>query len=74
MRHSITTDHISNGVDYHETVLVLGPVSRIKVPVTYFEIKVARKVRFVLTSNEVRFVSLADTFTVQFCKLLKLLF
>ena len=39
---------------------------------SYFEIKVSRKVGCVLTSNEVNFVSLADTFTVQFSNLLKL--
>ena len=39
---------------------------------SYFEIKVSRKVGRVLTSNEVNFVSLADTFTVQFSNLLKL--
>ena len=32
-------------------------------PKSYFEIKVSRKVGCVLTSNEVHFVSLADTFT-----------
>ena len=41
-------------------------------PKSYFEIKVLRKVGRVLTSNEVNFVSLADTFTVQFSNLLKL--
>ena len=41
-------------------------------PKSYFEIKVSRKVGRVLTSNEVNFVSLADTFTVQFSNLLKL--
>ena len=41
-------------------------------PKSYFEIKVARKVGCVLTSNEVQFVYLADNFTVQFSKLLKL--
>ena len=41
-------------------------------PKLYFEIKVLRKVGRVLTSNEVNFVSLADTFTVQFSNLLKL--
>ena len=35
-------------------------------PKSYFEIKVSRKVGRVLTSNGVNFVSLADTFTVQF--------
>ena len=39
---------------------------------SYFEIKVLRKVGCVLTPNEVHFVSLADTFTVPFSKLLKL--
>ena len=33
-------------------------------PVSYFEIEVSRKVRCVLTSNEVHFVSLAENFTV----------
>ena len=33
-------------------------------PVSYFEIEVSRKVGCVLTSNEVHFVSLAETFTV----------
>ena len=42
-------------------------------PKSYFEIEVSRKVGRVLTSNEVNFVSLADTFTVQFSNLLKLL-
>ena len=32
-------------------------------PKSYFEIKVSRKVGSVLSSNEVHFVSLADTFT-----------
>ena len=41
-------------------------------PKSYFEINVSRKVGRVLTSNEVKFVSLADTFTVQFSNLLKL--
>ena len=41
-------------------------------PKSYFEIKVSRKVGCVLTSNEVRYVSLSDNFTVQFSKLLKL--
>ena len=39
---------------------------------SYFEIKVPRKVGPVVTSNEVNFVSLADTFTVQVSNLLKL--
>ena len=42
-------------------------------PVSYFEIKVSRKVCCVLTSNEAHFVSLANNFTVPFSKLLKLL-
>ena len=33
-------------------------------PKSYFEIKVSRKLRCVLISNEVNFVSLADNFTV----------
>ena len=33
-------------------------------PVSYFEIKVSRKVGCVLASNEVHFVSLAENFTV----------
>ena len=33
-------------------------------PVSYFEIKVSRKLECVLTSNEVHFVSLAENFTV----------
>ena len=37
-----------------------------------FEIKVSRKVGCVLTSNKVHFISLADTFTVQFSNHLKL--
>ena len=41
-------------------------------PISYFEIKVSRRVGCVLTSNEVQFVSLADNFTVQFSNLLKL--
>ena len=41
-------------------------------PKSYFEIEVSRKVGFVLTCNEVYFVSLADNFGVQFSKLLKL--
>ena len=41
-------------------------------PKSHFEIKVLRKVGYVLTSNEVHFVSLADNFTVQFSNLLKL--
>ena len=41
-------------------------------PKSYFEIKLSRKVGWVLTSNEVHFVSLADDFTVQFSNLLKL--
>ena len=41
-------------------------------PKSYFEIKVSRKVGCVLPSNEVNFVSLANTFTVQFSNLLKL--
>ena len=54
-----------------------GPVSRktrnLTGPKSYFEIKFSRKVGCVLTSNGVHFVSLADNFTVQFSKLLKLL-
>ena len=41
-------------------------------PESDFDIKVPRKVGRVLTSNEVHFVSLADTFTVQFSNLLKI--
>ena len=41
-------------------------------PVAYFEIEVSRKVGCILTSNEVHFVSLAENFTVQFLKVLKL--
>ena len=41
-------------------------------PKSYFEIKVSRKVYWVLTSYEVHFVSLVNNFTVQFSKLLKL--
>ena len=41
-------------------------------PETDFDIKVSRKVGRVLTSNAVYFVSLADTFIVQFLNLLKL--
>ena len=41
-------------------------------PKSYFESKVSRKGGRVMTSNEVNFVSLADTFTVQFLNLLKL--
>ena len=41
-------------------------------PVSYFEIKLSRKVCCVLTSNEAHFVSLANNFTVPFSKLLKL--
>ena len=39
---------------------------------SYFEIKVSRKVGFVLTYNEVHFVPLADNFAVQLSNLLKL--
>ena len=35
-------------------------------PISYFEIKVSRRVGCVLTSNEVQFLSLADNFTVKF--------
>ena len=35
-------------------------------PISYFEIKVSRRVGCVLTSNEVHFVAFADNFTVQF--------
>ena len=41
-------------------------------PISYFEIKVSRRVGCVLTSNEVQFLSLADNFTVKFSNLLKL--
>ena len=41
-------------------------------PESDFEIKVSRNVGCVLTSNKVHSVSLADNFTVQFSKLLKL--
>ena len=41
-------------------------------PKSYFEIEGSRKVGFVLTSNEVHLVSLADNFTVKFPNLLKL--
>ena len=58
---------------------MLSPGGRFsKVPVTLtgpkpcFEIKVSRKVGSVLSSNEVYFVSLADNFTVQMSKLLKI--
>ena len=37
-------------------------------PVSYFEMKVSRKVGCVLTSNEVHFVSLPENFTVNFQK------
>ena len=37
-----------------------------------FEIKISRKVGGVLNSNKVHFVSLANSFTVQYSKLLKL--
>ena len=40
-------------------------------PISYFQIKISRKVGCVLT-YEVHFVSLADNFTVPFSKLLKL--
>ena len=53
-----------------------SPVERpgnLTCPKSYFEIEISRKVGHVLTSNEVNFVSLADTFTVQFSNLLKLL-
>ena len=43
-------------------------------PKSYCEIKVSRKVGVVLTSNEVHFVSLADNFTAQSSKHLKLPF
>ena len=39
-------------------------------PKSYFEIKFSRKVKRVLTSNEVHFVSLGDNFTVQFSNIL----
>ena len=39
---------------------------------SYFEIKFARKVGCILTSNEVNFISLANNFTVKFSKLLKI--
>ena len=59
-----------------EQFVLQGPVSRkpgnLTGPKSYFEIKVSRKVRCVLTSNEAHFVSLADNFTVPFSKLLKL--
>ena len=48
-----------------------GPV-KLTGPVSYFEIKVSRKVGCVLTSNEVHFLSLAENFTVKFSKVLKL--
>ena len=41
-------------------------------PISYFAIKVSRNVGRVLTSNEVKFFSLADIFTVQLSNLLKL--
>ena len=41
-------------------------------PESDFDIKVPRKVGRVLASDKVRFVSLADNFTVQFSNLLKL--
>ena len=41
-------------------------------PESDFNIKVSRKVGCVLNSDEVHFVSLADTFTVQFSNLMKL--
>ena len=40
-----------------------GPV-KLMGPVSYFEIKVSRKLGCVLASNEVYFVSLAENFTV----------
>ena len=43
-------------------------------PKLYFEIKVSRKVGYVLTSNEVHFVSLANNFIAPFSKRLKLSF
>ena len=61
----------------HTTILTWGPflerLGNLTGPKSYFEIKFSRKVRCVLTSNEVHFVSLADNFTVQFSNLLKLL-
>ena len=56
---------ISRGQFLERTGNLTGPKS-------HFEIKVLRKVGYVLTSNEVHFVSLADTFTVQFSNRLKL--
>ena len=41
-------------------------------PKSYFENEVSRKKEGVLTSNEVYFVSLAENFSVEFSKLLKL--
>ena len=38
--------------------------SKLTGPVSYFEIRVSRKVGCVLTSNEVHFLSLAENFTV----------
>ena len=38
---------------------------------SYFEIKVSRKVGYIVTSDEGHFVFVADDFTVQFLKLLK---
>ena len=48
-----------------------GP-SKLTGPVSYFEIEVSRKVGCVLTSNEVRFVPLAENLTVLFSKVLRL--
>ena len=55
---------------------VLGPVlqrpDNLPGPESDFDIKVARKVGRVLTSDKAHFVSLADNFSVQFSNLLKL--
>ena len=52
----------------HQKVLLWGPFlerpGKSTGPVSYFEIKVSRKVGCVLASNEIHFVSLAENFTV----------
>ena len=60
--------NIGSGVSMIKVKLTWGPFlgrpGKLTGPVSYFEIKVSRKVGCVLTSNEVHFVSLAENLTV----------
>ena len=67
----IHSSHCCNLGEDHRFLSPGVRFSNLTGPISYFELKVSRRVGCVLTSNEVQFVSLADNFTVQFSNLLK---